>query len=179
MKKIKRPTIGFLTANLNLGASRVLWPGILDAAEKGDVNLITFPGGRLYSSEDYENQSNAIFDLISTANLDGLVSWASALSGAGTATPEEIVQFHQRYCSLPTVSSASSIGYGPMVSIDGYQGMKSLVSHLIDVHGYRRISLEDDLDVLFSVGVPMSLLGNPIRFTFPPAQNSLFWQKVP
>lgn len=141
MKKTSRPTIGFLTANLNLGASRVLWPGILDAAEKGDVNLISYPGGRLNSSENFEGQRNVIFDLINLVHLDGLVSWTSALAGTRSVTPEEIIQFHQRYRALPTVSLAGPIEYGPQVSIDGYRGMQSLVSHLVDIHGYHRIAL--------------------------------------
>ena len=44
------PDIGFLLASLNTGASRALWPGLLDAAEQHDVNLISFPGGRLRAS---------------------------------------------------------------------------------------------------------------------------------
>ena len=75
IKKVIRPTIGFLTANLNLGASRVLWPGVLDAAERGNVNLVSFPGGRLNSSDNFESQRNVIYDLISTAYLDGLESF--------------------------------------------------------------------------------------------------------
>jgi hypothetical protein len=38
---------GFLTANIHVGASRTLWLGVVDAAERHGVNLMCFPGGRL------------------------------------------------------------------------------------------------------------------------------------
>ncbi|MBN1266336.1 MAG: hypothetical protein JXA25_12640 [Anaerolineales bacterium] len=47
----ERYTLGFLAANINTGASRVLCPGVLDAAEREDVNLISYPGGRLKTNE--------------------------------------------------------------------------------------------------------------------------------
>ncbi|GAB4529681.1 MAG: substrate-binding domain-containing protein [Anaerolineae bacterium] len=136
---VTRPTIGFLTANIHTGAARVLWPGVLDAAQAGDANLICYPGGRLHTSEDFEAERNVIYHLVDTERLDGLVSWTSAL--AGTATPQEVIHFHQRYHPLPVVSLASPLGHGSLVSIDGYQGMRALVFHLIDVHNYRRIAL--------------------------------------
>jgi hypothetical protein len=45
---VQRPSIGFLSANIHVGASRVLWPGVLDAAETADVNLICSPNGVEY-----------------------------------------------------------------------------------------------------------------------------------
>ncbi|HEX9925820.1 MAG TPA: substrate-binding domain-containing protein [Anaerolineae bacterium] len=139
MDNVTRPTIGFLTANVHVGAARVLWPGVLDAAEAGDANLICFPGGRLQTSEQFEAERNIIYRLVDTGRLDGLVSWTSAL--AGTVTSDEVVEFHRRYRPLPIVSLASPLGQGALVSIDGYQGMRALIFHLVDVHAYRRIAL--------------------------------------
>jgi hypothetical protein len=93
VKKKQRPTIGFLSANINTGASRVLWPGVLDAARAHDTNIICFPGGRLHSMENFEDQRNFIYDLINTEHLAGLVSWTSAL--AGTGAPETVADFYQ------------------------------------------------------------------------------------
>lgn len=138
MDKATRPTIGFLTANVHIGAARGLWSGVLDAAQAGNTNLICYPGGRLHTSEDFEAERNVIYHLIDTESLDGLVSWTSAL--AGEATPEEVITFHQRYQPLPIVSLASPLGHGSLVSIDGYHGMRALIFHLIDVHNYRRVA---------------------------------------
>lgn len=134
-----RPTIGFLSANIHVGASRALWRGVLDAAATGHTNLICFPGGRLHASEQFEAERNSLYNLVDPAHLDGLVSWTSAL--AGIAPPEEIITFHQRYRPLLTVSLAYPLGHGRLVSIDGYQGMRALIFHLVDVHAYSRIAL--------------------------------------
>ncbi len=134
-----RPTIGFLSANIHVGASRALWRGVLDAAATGNTNLICFPGGRLHANELFEAERNNLYDLVDPAYLDGLISWTSAL--AGIAPPDEIITFHQRYQPLPTVSLASPLGHGHLVSIDGYQGMRALIFHLVDAHAYGRIAL--------------------------------------
>ena len=134
-----RKTIGFLTANIHIGAAQPLWRGVLDAAEAGNANLIGFPGGRLHVSENFEAERNILYKLIDTERLDGLVSWTSAL--AGTATPQEVANFHRDYRPLPIVSLASPIDDDPMVSIDGYQGMRDLINHLVEVHHYRKIAL--------------------------------------
>ena len=39
------PRIGFLLASLHTGASQIIWPSMVDAAERHDINLICFPGG--------------------------------------------------------------------------------------------------------------------------------------
>ena len=68
---VDRTTLGFLFASLHTGASLVIWPSLLDAAERHDVNLICFPGGRLQAADSFEIQRNAIFDLASSHCLDG------------------------------------------------------------------------------------------------------------
>ena len=95
----QRATLGFLLASLHTGASRALWPGLLDAAERHDVNLICFPGGRLKTTVAYEGQRNLIYDLAGEACLDGLVTWSSSLGGV--VGPSDIQAFHQRYQNLP------------------------------------------------------------------------------
>ena len=134
----KRPTIGFLLASLNTGASRALWPGLLDAAVLHDVNLISYPGGRLNASNAFESQRNLIFELANPDCLDGLVTWASSLGGV--LSPSETNAFHLRYQGLPMVSLAQFMEGLPTVAINSYQGMRELLTHLIQVHGFQRLA---------------------------------------
>lgn len=136
---VQRPSIGFLSANIHVGASRVLWPGVLDAAEAADVNLICFPGGRLHAAEAAEVIRNIIYQQVDDDQLSGLIIWTSALAGA--ATPQEVADFHQVYHTVPLVDLGASTDHRPMVSIDGRQGMRALLFHLIEEHGYQRIAL--------------------------------------
>lgn len=133
-----RPTLGFLLASLNTGASRALWPGLLDAAARLDVNLFSFPGGRLRSSTAFESQRNQIFDLPSAECLDGVVTWASSLGGV--LSPGEISAFHQRYEGLPMVSLAQFMEGLPAVVLDSYKSMRALLNHLIHEHGFTRLA---------------------------------------
>jgi signal transduction histidine kinase/DNA-binding LacI/PurR family transcriptional regulator/AraC-like DNA-binding protein len=134
----KRPSFGFLLASLHTGASRALWPGLIDAAERLDVNLICFPGGRLRAQVAYESQRNVIYDLAGEGCLDGIITWASSLGGV--VGPTEINSYHSRYRSLPIVSLAQFMGGTPTVSLDSYHGMRVLLEHLIKDHGYQRLA---------------------------------------
>jgi len=134
----RRATLGFLLASLHTGASLVIWPSLLEAAEQHDVNLICFPGGRLHATDSFEIQRNAIFDLASSKCLDGLITWSSSLGGV--LGPPEIKAFHQRYQALPMVSLAQFMEGMPTVAVDSYLGMRALLNHLIDEHEYQRLA---------------------------------------
>ncbi len=134
----KRPTFGFLLASLHTGASRALWPGLIDSAERHDVNLICFPGGRLRAQVAFESQRNVIYDLAGKECLDGLVTWASTLSGVVSSSDINI--FHQRYQPLPIVSLAQFMEGMPTISLDSYHGMRVLLEHLVKDHGYQRLA---------------------------------------
>lgn len=133
-----RATLGFLFASLHTGASLVIWPSLLDAAKQHDVNLICFPGGRLHAADSFEIQRNAIFNLANDQCLDGLITWSSSLGGV--LGPAEIKAFHQRYQTLPMVSLAQFMEGMPTVSVDSYLGMRALLSHLIEEHGFKRLA---------------------------------------
>ena len=134
----ERLTLGFLLASLHTGASLTVWPSLLDAARRHDVNLICFPGGRMHAAESYESQRNAIFELASNEYLNGLITWSSTLGGV--LGPAEIRSFHERYQPLPMVSLAQFMEGMPTVSLDSYLGMRSLLAHLIEAHGYQRLA---------------------------------------
>src|SRR5512147_568579 len=133
-----RATVGFLLASLHTGASQIIWPGMADSAERHNINLICFPGGRLHAMDSFEVQRNAVFDLAGEACLDGLITWSSALGGV--LGPAEIRAFHQRYQPLPMVSLAQFMEGMPTVSVDSYLGMRALLGHLIEGHGFRKLA---------------------------------------
>jgi signal transduction histidine kinase/DNA-binding LacI/PurR family transcriptional regulator/AraC-like DNA-binding protein/CheY-like chemotaxis protein len=111
---------------------------LLDAAEQQDVNLISFPGGRLNALTAFENQRNLILELASAESLNGLVTWASSLGGV--LSPSETSAFHQRYRGLPMVSLAQFMEGFPTVALNSYQGMRALLTHLIQEHGFQRLA---------------------------------------
>ncbi len=130
-EQYERPTIGFLTANIHIGAARALWPGVVEAAQQRDVNLLCFPGGGLGVQAEFESQRNVLYDLVSADNVDGLVSWASTIGVA--LDPDEVVDFHKRYSPLPIVSLALPMDDIPALCVNSYEGMRVLIAHLIEV----------------------------------------------
>ncbi len=116
----------------------MIWPGLLDTAERHDVNLICFPGGRLQATDSFEKQRNAIFDIACNKCLDGLITWSSSLGGV--VGLKEVKGFHDRYLPLPMVSLAQFMEGMPTVSVDSYTGMRALLLHLVEEHGYRKLA---------------------------------------
>ncbi|TET49518.1 MAG: hypothetical protein E3J64_09515, partial [Anaerolineales bacterium] len=135
-----RRTIGLLIDRLyeHGGYHPILWRGIMHAAQEQDVNLIVFAGGPLASADHPEFRRNAIFDLISTDNVDGLVISGGTLSYL--TSHDELELFCNRFRHLPTVNIALRLGSAPSVLIDNEGGVREAMAHLIGLHGFKRIA---------------------------------------
>jgi DNA-binding LacI/PurR family transcriptional regulator/signal transduction histidine kinase len=131
-----RPTIGFLTHEIWGTFGSLFWSGIINATEEEDVNLICFPGGNLRPTQ--EAPANVIYNLASDQNVDGLVISASSL--ASFIELEDFQAFCARYRPLPMVNLAATLEGIPAVLVDNYQGIRDVVTHLVDVHNCRRIA---------------------------------------
>ena len=134
----KRPTIGLLIDWVGGRYQSHIWQGALAAAEERDANLIIFSGRSLRAPQGYLSQSNVLFDVISSENLDGLV----ILSGTifNYVTENEFRAFAQRFQALPLISISIELENIPSVLIDNRAGIRSVVSHLIETHGHRKIA---------------------------------------
>ncbi len=137
-----RPTIGLLIEGVSGvgGYQTVLWSGIVKASQEQEVNLICFTGGTLGWSpfNEFELHRNAIYDLVSPDNVDGLIISSGSLSGF--VSLEEFKDFYSRYRSLPMVSIGLALEGIPSVLVDNEKGLRDAISHLIEVHGYQRIA---------------------------------------
>ncbi len=119
------------------GLHTAQWLGAVDAARAHDCDLICF-SGRALEDLGFRRQSNVIYDLVTADTLDGLVVWTStlALNVGGERTEE----FCRRFTPLPIVSVEQPLGEAPVVAMDNRQGMRTAVSHLIEVHGRGNIA---------------------------------------
>jgi GAF domain-containing protein/DNA-binding LacI/PurR family transcriptional regulator/DNA-binding response OmpR family regulator len=133
-----RPTIGLLIREVSDEFSAPLWNGAADVARERDVNLIGFVGGLLRSPQGFEAQGNVLYSLVDVENLDGLVIWTGMLGHY--VGPQEMKEFCSHYHPLPLTSLEQALEGIPSVLVDFYQGMRDVITHLIEVHGYRRIA---------------------------------------
>ena len=100
--------------------------------------IFVFPGGKLNTKNGAGNLRNDIYKLVNSSNIDGLVSWASSISGS--VPVQEVERFHGQFLNIPFVTIGQKVPGHPCAEFDAYTGMKELVSHFITVHGARKIA---------------------------------------
>ena len=132
-----RLTIGYLAPAI-YRASLDQWLGVVDAAQKHDVNLLCFPGWGPNYPTGFHVQANVVYDLVTPENVDGIITWASSIGSYMTV--EEIQAFHERYRPLPMVTIGRTLEGIPSLLMDSYTGMREAIAHLIEVHGRRRVA---------------------------------------
>ena len=129
--------IGFTLASIHDGSGAKLWTAYANHVQKRDGAFFIFPGGKLETKDSSAKKRNAIYSLVNTENLDGLISWSSAL-GSGVSFAE-LDKFHDNFSDLPFVTIGQKIKNHPLVEFDAYAGMKQLTEHFIQAHGAKRI----------------------------------------
>jgi DNA-binding LacI/PurR family transcriptional regulator/anti-anti-sigma regulatory factor len=138
------PTIGVLTCGGWDALGNALWTGVADAARERGANVICFAGEFLFSGEGLQApfgrkaQVHMLKNLVSAERLDGLVIWGGIL--ALVVGPDEAKAICERYRPLPMVNVGSPLEGIPSVLVDNYQGMRDGITHLVEVHGCRRIA---------------------------------------
>jgi signal transduction histidine kinase/DNA-binding LacI/PurR family transcriptional regulator len=116
-----------------------LWTGIAQAAQEDDANVICFVGADLNPPTPYYKNWNVIYDLASPTVLDGLIIPTAIMQQY--VTVKDVADFCARYTSIPTLSIGLKLEGIPSITIDNFNGMGSLMDHLINVHRYQRIAL--------------------------------------
>jgi DNA-binding LacI/PurR family transcriptional regulator/signal transduction histidine kinase len=133
-------TVAFCTSSMTIRLSREIWAGIQEACEKIGVNTICYTGELLYPADYETNQTgaNVVYDFINPETVDGVIVYTADIGEkVGDARMQELCESFQ---GLPVVSIAWEIPSVPTILIDNYEGMYSLVEHLVVEHSYKRIA---------------------------------------
>jgi sigma-B regulation protein RsbU (phosphoserine phosphatase) len=130
------PRIGLLIESLSDRFWHELVMAVDAAARRRGVQLYVFIGGTLDAPEIAARQANRCYQLASPDVIDGLIV-APLGSAAG---PERLAQYFERYRPLPMAALTAVFDNIPSVCTDNVQSMQQAVSHLIVVHGVRRIA---------------------------------------
>src|SRR6266536_4174674 len=133
-----RPLVGMVTSGPLMEMCEDQWLGVSDAAQANGCDLISFVGRELGHPDRYRRLPNAVYDLISADQLGALVVWTTRI-GLLLDDPE-LERFLHRYDPLPIVGVERQVGPWPAVLMDNRGGMDQVVSHLIEVHGCRRVA---------------------------------------
>ena len=134
----RRLTIGFLVDSIHESYQSTVLAGVVDAAKAADVCVLCFCGGVLEAGDASAPQRNAIFKLVDSHTVDGLVVMSGAIGNVVGAA--EMAAFCAAYRPLPIVSIAAALDGVSSVVVEDDTGMRDVVSHLIDVHGRKHVA---------------------------------------
>jgi DNA-binding LacI/PurR family transcriptional regulator/signal transduction histidine kinase len=130
------PRVGIAISWFGGGYSTQVVMGAADALAAGGASVVCFGGG--IASRGPYDAAGAIYRLIGRSCVDALII------ASGTLAPElgeeGLVRFAAQYRDLPIVSLAARIPGATNVLVDGREGLRDVIEHLIDVHGHRRIA---------------------------------------
>ena len=130
--------IGFLSSALAGDYANALILGAVDAARERSANLICFEVGHVHSPF-VNDRRQVLCEIVGPEALDGIIVWSQGIDTF--VSGEELRDFLRATCldRLPIVSIGSAPGI-PSVSWDMGAGVHEAVSHLIEMHGRRRIA---------------------------------------
>jgi len=132
------PTIGLLIDWLGTPYHANILFGIDDFVREKDVNLFAFITGRLYSNYEWEKCRNILFEFVNKNNVDGLVVLTSSIGNI--VGFESVGNYLRQYSEIPIVTISDKYTSYPSVIADNEKGMRDLLNHLIEYHGYRKIA---------------------------------------
>ncbi len=131
--------IGIFTAGLDDEYQANLWHAMEQEAKRRNLGTISFIGSRLGSPIASEASSNLAYHLASQHNIDGLIIIASSL--ATFFTTLDLSQFFSSWSTIPTVSIGMRLEGMSDITVEGGQGMGSVVEHLVTVHRRRNFAV--------------------------------------
>ncbi|MBQ8013291.1 MAG: substrate-binding domain-containing protein [Treponema sp.] len=139
----KRVTIGFTgIADLRHFIALEYIKGMMKACADYDINFINMGGAVRYSLFDDINFISHYmknFKFMKTPLVDGMVTWAASLSEF--MEQKAITKLFGDLQPIPTVDIGHmDIPGASMLKIDSNSAIKTLMSHLIDVHHYKKFA---------------------------------------
>lgn len=141
----KRMTIALLIDWLNTPYHMEILSGVADYSEKNDINLICIAGGRLEAPFEWEKNRNVLYDFVDHERIDGLVVAAPSLANyAGNSILENLLK---RFINIPMVDLGENLLNIPAVLLDNESGIREVMKHMAEYHGYKRIAFISGLSV--------------------------------
>ncbi|MDA3899217.1 MAG: ATP-binding protein [Spirochaetes bacterium] len=137
---IKKQTysFGILVEEIESSYDQEILQGIIKTCSDQNTDLFIFVGKAINSPHGYQKQQNQIYKLANSPKLDGLIISTATL---GHYIPQEqMKEFISQYNSLPIVTIGNSFPNISGVIIENYNGMRSLLDHLIKDHNKKDIA---------------------------------------
>lgn len=140
-----RLTIGVLVSGIMDSFTKLLCKGIIQQAEKEDINIVVFPGKYLdrdFSSNPdirYEYQFSTVFSYVKKENIDGIISATNCIGCF--AKLHRMEKFMHQFDGIPCVLAASKMSGYVNVHFDNVKGLEDGIKYLIVQSGCRKIGM--------------------------------------
>ncbi|MBI5951293.1 MAG: substrate-binding domain-containing protein [Chloroflexi bacterium] len=135
----ERKTIAVLGTQLSRAWGAEFMSGVLEAAQVHDMNVVYFVGGKpvALAAPEHNGRSYGLYDLIKPGKFDGIL--LAADMGHGPSA-DDIKNFCRVFAPTPVASFAIQAEGVSSFIADNEGGMRAVIRHLIEVHGYKRIA---------------------------------------
>jgi len=135
----KRKTVGIFLAQISRVWGAEFMAGVEQAAQEHDVNLVCFVGGKPSSlmTPGQIQDSYGLYDLAKSDQFDGLILASDIAHGL---SEKEVNNFCRTFAPTPMVAHAIEADGVPKLIADNEKGMKAILRHMIEEHGYKRIA---------------------------------------
>ncbi|MEJ2662527.1 MAG: substrate-binding domain-containing protein [Spirochaetia bacterium] len=133
-----RPTIGLLIDFITEKYQTTIWKGIAARCREKNANVLCFLGGPLESPEAHHRPRNAVYDLVNTGLIDGLIIMSATIGNF--VDTQKLNDFQNRFSAIPTVTLGTESPQATAILVDNKFGMRELMEHLIVDHGYKKIA---------------------------------------
>ena len=111
--------------------------GIFDATQHYGISLVVVNGSEYNTPREFNRYANLIYQWVDKDNVDGII----LVSAVFNFVDEE---FQRNICQalepLPVRVLGKIAGDSPNIVIDNASGLRDVIRHLIEKHGYRRLA---------------------------------------
>jgi signal transduction histidine kinase/DNA-binding LacI/PurR family transcriptional regulator len=133
-----RKTIAVFASQVGRAWGTEFLAGITDAAEANNVNVVHFIGGTLRPITSPDNKiSFGLYDLAKPDQFDGMILTADVGYGSSAS---DLKQLRDVYGAMPIVTQSLEVPGAAMFLPNNVEGIRAVVRHLIEEHGYKRIA---------------------------------------
>ena len=148
MAASERKTIGVFASQVGRAWGTQFLAGVSDAAKELNVNIVHFIGGKLAPIPGDESKTSfGLYDLTKHDQFDGLLLTPDVAYGVSEA---DLKAFRALHLNTPIVTQSVPMEGATMFVPSNVDGMSTLIRHLIEDHGYKRIAfirgLEGQID---------------------------------
>jgi diguanylate cyclase (GGDEF)-like protein len=138
----RRRTVGLIVDQISSLVDQdffqnIIISGVADVMRERDMNLVVLIVGKLHSPHGWENSRNILMEYVKNGLVDGLIVLSTSI--AGYVDKQSIGRMLQDI-RVPVVSIGETYDSHPSVISGCYGAMRTMIDHLIEVHGKRKLA---------------------------------------